>query len=154
MDAAADGETNPKPGPPLTTLVVFPEKTAANVDEKIKKDLKNTHHLVVLEGTVDVLEQNPLTVKLLQAWLPTLKPVFAELIDGTMKKSVMERSYFAYLVTRFRLCGQSRNDPIATAMIQLTAQASIYCRENALGALYSAEVLITLSKRIASWDRP
>ena len=53
-----------------------------------------------------------------------------------MKKSVMERSYFAYLVTRFRLCGQSRNDPIATAMIQLTAQASIYCRENALGALY------------------
>ena len=120
----------------LQRLLLFPEKTAANVDEKIKKDLKNTHHLVVLEGTVDVLEQNPLTVKLLQAWLPTLKPVFAELIDGTMKKSVMERSYFAYLVTRFRLCGQSRNDPIATAMIQLTAQASIYCRENALGALY------------------
>ena len=120
----------------LQRLLLFPEKTAANVDEKIKKDLKNTHHLVVLEGTVDVLEQNPLTVKPLQTWLPTLKPVFAELIDGTMKKSVMERSYFAYLVTRFRLCGQSRNDPIATAMIQLTAQASIYCRENALGALY------------------
>ena len=33
----------------LQRLLLFPEKTAANVDEKIKKDLKNTHHLVVLE---------------------------------------------------------------------------------------------------------
>ena len=120
----------------LQRWLLFPEKTSAKTDEKIKKKLKRTHQLVVLEGTVGVLEQNPLTQKPLQAWLPTLKPAFTELIDVYGKKSVMERSYFAYLVTRFGLCGPSPHDPLAMAMIQLTAQASIYCRENALTALY------------------
>ena len=121
----------------LQRFLLFPEKTSSDVDEKIKKKLKRTHQLVILEGTVETLEQNPLTVKPLQAWLLTLKPVFTELIDVYMKKSVMERSYFAYLVTRFGLCGQTSHDPIASAMIQLTAVSSIYCRENALTALYA-----------------
>ena len=121
----------------LQRFLLFPEKTSSDVDEKIKKKLKRTHQLVILEGTVETLEQNPLTVKPLQAWLLTLKPVFTELIDVYMKKSVMERSYFAYLVTRFGLCGQTSHDPIASAMIQLTAVSSIYCRENTLTALYA-----------------
>ena len=58
----------------LQRFLLFPEKTSSDVDEKIKKKLKRTHQLVILEGTVETLEQNPLTVKPLQAWLLTLKP--------------------------------------------------------------------------------
>ena len=57
----------------------------------------------------------------------------------------MERSYFAYLAMRFHLCGTQSSDPMASAMIQLTAQSSIYCRENALTALYvtgSVELIV------------
>ena len=121
----------------LKTFLLFPERSSPKVDDEIKKKLTHTHQLVVLEGTIEALHQNPLTTKQLQEWLPTLKPAFIQLIDVYMKKSVMERSYFAYLVMRFGLCGEGANDPLSTMMIQLTALSSIYCRENALMALYA-----------------
>lgn len=46
-------------------------------------------------------------------------------------------TYFAYLVGQYRLCTKKENDRFVLMMQQLCLRPSLYCRENALCALYA-----------------
>ena len=49
----------------------------------------------------------------------------------------MEKALMAYIIEQHHLCGPGARDPFALQMEWLVSDHSIYCRENALYALYA-----------------
>lgn len=71
-------------------------------------------------------------------WIENNRQMFLLLGDKYMKRNCMEKSFFAYTTGLYGLCGNTPEDPFVNNMLLLVMEPSVYCRENALFALYSA----------------
>lgn len=76
--------------------------------------------------------------KEIDPWIENVRPVFIRIGSRYLKRGVMEEAYYAYAVWQNKLCGNSEQDALVRYMLQLIREHSIYCRENALKALYEA----------------
>lgn len=75
----------------------------------------------------------------LDAWLQANRSCFVQIGSHYLKKEVMVKAYYAYVIWQNKLCGDSEQDTIVRNMLKLTGEYSIYCRENALQAVYSSQ---------------
>lgn len=85
----------------------------------------------------------------LDFWIESIRPVFVKIGSRYLKKNVMDKAYYSYVIWKNRLCGSTDKDAITRYMLKLICEHSIYCRENALQALYSGgstEVVIKAYK--------
>lgn len=102
------------------------------------RKLSRIQNLLVFHEAVGNLLENEVIHDGVMAWLHDNRAVFIGIGNIYKKKTPMEQSYYAYLVCEYRLCGHTLEDAIVEQMLLLVIQPSIYCRENALYALYAS----------------
>lgn len=76
--------------------------------------------------------------KLLEEYLRQIRPVFSKLAGIYMRRDDIDRAYFAYLAEQYRLCLPKGSDSLTRFILELASSHSVYCRENALRALYAS----------------
>ena len=109
------------------------------ITEKQKKELKRRlSHVSGLEAFQETIEDISLEGRDLGLWFESARPVFVHIGSKYLKKAVMAEAYYAYVIWQNKLCGNTEQDAIVRYMFQLICEHSIYCRENALKALYKA----------------
>jgi len=72
------------------------------------------------------------------AYIRKSKPVFEFLAGRYQRENEIKQAYFAYLIRKYELCSGEKSDLLTTVMIGFTSSPSIYCRQNALQAIYSS----------------
>lgn len=72
-----------------------------------------------------------------QQYLRAIRPIFNELAKKNYYYSSMQRAYFAYVVKKYGILAQEEMPIVLGFMMALLEEPSLYCRENALQAIYS-----------------
>lgn len=115
------------------------EKEGMQLREKNKlaRRLGRISELLNFEEVVEMMrrEGNSGTIDI---WFQRNRSVFVKIGSKYLKKRVMEKAYYAYVVCQNRLCGNTEQDAVVRYMLRLAGENSIYCRENALQAIYSS----------------
>jgi hypothetical protein len=102
---------------------------------KLDKMLTAPNKLMAFHEAIEAaLEQDAVVV---QQYLLLSRPLFGSLAVKYMQKDDIRKAYFAYLMSRYKVCKDIEQDEIINSMLQLIDTKSAYCRENALKALYS-----------------
>lgn len=66
-------------------------------------------------------------------------PAFdAALAEDYCRREEIEAAYFPYIIKKYRLLGGADDAPLKEVLLELLHEPSIYCRENAMQALYTA----------------
>ncbi len=104
----------------------------------LRRRLKRTGELIPFQEALQNLLGKEESREPVRGWLEENRGLFATLGEAYLKKSQMEKAFFAWVVGSFDLCGESEEDPLTRDMLLLVQEASVYCRENALYAIYAA----------------
>lgn len=102
-------------------------------EKKLKRRLSYISNLEAFQETIEDISSEGRDLRL---WFGNIRPVFVHIGTRYLKKAVMEKAYYAYVIWQNGLCGNTDQDAIVRHMFQLICEHSIYCRENALKALY------------------
>ena len=91
---------------------------------------------------------------LAEQYLVQIRPVFIHLSMVYLKKETMQTAYFAYLLSKYKVCRQMPFDAILDVLKEYLKKDSLYCRQNTMKALYSfgceevvVEAVMLLDKR-------
>lgn len=104
--------------------------------EFLRKKLVRTGGLMAFDETLDqLLAQTPGDV---WAYLREIRPVFTYLAMENKYRSAMKLTYFAYVIRKYRVVEGKPIHVILDVMMKLLQEPSLYCRENALQAIYSS----------------
>lgn len=104
---------------------------------KIRRRLKRAGQFVLFHEAVQNLMKDSKRKKGMLMWFQENRPLFIGLGNLYKKRSMMEKSFYAYVVSEYKLCGRSEEDAFVSQMLVFITLPSIYCRENALYALYA-----------------
>lgn len=108
-----------------------------NVSEKHKKyllkKLKHVSYLSEFTNALDELEGE----EDINKYLYEIHIVFAELAMYYKERPDMEKAYFAYIISKHNFCKIMVQSPLINVMLEFLKEKSIYCRENAMKAIYS-----------------
>jgi hypothetical protein len=123
------------------------------IDEKIQEYLfKRLPKIKYLKAFHSIIRGHAATDEAsTYAYLQKCRKIFEYLVLEFQHESDMKKTYLAFLISEFRLCPDDQYDIISCAMLSYTLSRSIYCRQNALNALYSsgnAEAILTAMKRM------
>lgn len=103
--------------------------------EYLRKKLKKTGNLTALDETIERLfVEEPEAVK---QYLSAIYPVFVYLSMEYRKKDEIRAAYFPYVIRRFGILQNRPFGIIIDTLLELLHEPSLYCRENALQAIYS-----------------
>lgn len=124
-------------------------------EKRLVRRLSRVSELLYFQETVDRLrkESDAKSVARLDAWLLANRPCFVRIGSRYLKKEVMVKAYYAYVVWQNRLCGDNEQDVIVRYMLTLVGEHSIYCRENALQAVYSSKNPVLVVKAYKIMER-
>lgn len=115
----------------------------------LRKKLKRTGNMIAFDRMLEsVYAADPETVK---KYLWELDSVFIFLCAHYSGKDRIEAAYFPYIVKKYRLIAFRTLPTITEAMLSLLDEPSIYCRENAMQALYTggdSECILRALQRI------
>lgn len=101
-----------------------------------RRKLGRCSGLMLFQQAVEELKEKGEGEKV-EAWIGNNKDLFYKLCRAYMKKRGMEKAFMAYIIEEHHLCGPGAKDPFALQMEWLVLDHAIYCRENALYALYA-----------------
>ncbi len=98
--------------------------------------LRKVGNMTAFDKMLEVAYQNDSeTVK---KYLCQLDSVFVSLCDAYCRKDKIDAAYFPYIVKKYSLISFRPLTSIIESMFTLLDEPSIYCRENAMQALYSS----------------
>lgn len=101
----------------------------------MRKSLKRVGNMIAFDTMLEASYiEAPESVK---GYLAELDRVFTGLCADYCGKGRIEAAYFPYIVKKYRLLAEHSIPSIEEAMYRLLDDTSIYCRENALQALYT-----------------
>lgn len=128
---------------------------AGQVDDEHRKyivqKLRNEKYLMAFDKTIETLYiEQPEAIK---AYFKQLTLAFVELTKFYSSKDEIKATYFPYVINKYRLFYGENIKTVNDAMFSLLRSKSVYCRENALYALYSmgnAEIIIKALRIIDS----
>lgn len=101
----------------------------------ICKKLRKIRNLMAFDETMkDLIQKEPEA-----AWryIENIKPVFTWIAVDNHYKGSMQLAYFAYVIAKYRILEGKATPLIVDIMMKLLEEPSLYCRENALQAIYS-----------------
>ena len=101
------------------------------------RKLKRSSQLILFQTALEQMAEDAGTREKLIGWMYVHRDMVYALGSSYLKKNGMEKAYYAYILETYQLCGASEKDPFVLQMQQLVMDHSIYCRENALCALYA-----------------
>lgn len=76
--------------------------------------------------------------ELTRSYLTALNGVMITLAEDYCRRDEIEAAYFPYIIRKYRLLDGQENEALKTMLLDLLHESSIYCRENAMQALYTA----------------
>ena len=74
-------------------------------------------------------------------YLRQLEQVFVALADHYSRKNEIQMVYYPYIISRYRLFAGEDLPQIDRILVDLLSKPSVYCRENALNAVYSMDIV-------------
>lgn len=102
----------------------------------LRKKLIRTGNLMAFDETLErLMGQVPEDI---WAYIWEIRPVFTYLAMENRYHGTMQLTYFAYVIRTYRIIEGKPNSVILDMMMKLLQEPSLYCRENALQAIYSA----------------
>lgn len=101
----------------------------------MRKKLKKIGNMIAFDKMLETTYiEHPESVK---QYLSELEEVFIALTADYCKKDRIEVAYFPYIIKKYHLLSERRIPTIEETLLDLLEEPSIYCRENALQALYT-----------------
>lgn len=101
----------------------------------LSRKLRKTGNMAAFDA---MLEQeyinNPLEIRM---YLRGLDEVFLSLMTYYTKRNRMEAAYFPYILKKYRVIAHRSFPSLEGALLAMLQESSIYCRENAMQALYT-----------------
>ena len=94
--------------------------------------------------------EDPAIVK---EYLIQLENIFVALTDEYCKRNDIEAAYFAYIIKKYHLVALRSYPSVMDAMFELLDESNIYCRENAMQALYTSGNVDYVVKAIKKIDQ-
>ena len=95
--------------------------------------------------------ENPVLV---QKYLHSLNGVFVSLAISYCKKEAMEAAFFPYIIKKYRILQGHSFDSMTDMLYSLLTEPSIYCRENAMQAIYTTGDTDCVLKALKIIDNP
>ena len=101
----------------------------------LSRKLSRVGNLMAFDETITQwLQTDPQTA---QKYLYELRAVFLHLSVVYLKKETMQSAYYAYILSKYKISRYCSFDSIMDILIQYLKKESLYCRQNAMRALYS-----------------
>ncbi|MCQ2448772.1 MAG: HEAT repeat domain-containing protein [Clostridia bacterium] len=111
-------------------------KHNAPVDEEyLKKKLKKVKYLTAFEKTLDRLFQED--EQQIREYIESIYPVFAYLTFEYLEKNQLQSAYFPFLIKKYGIFKGSGDVTLSTELLKLVHSKNLYCKENALEAIYT-----------------
>ena len=99
------------------------------------KKLKKINHMMAFDETLEKLyEQMPREV---ERYISDISSVFVYLTFKYSEKDKIQAAYFPYIIKKYNVFKGVRVDVVVNLLTELVKNTNLYCRENALQALYS-----------------
>lgn len=76
--------------------------------------------------------------ELTRSYLTALNGVTITLAEDYCRRDEIEAAYFPYIIKKYQLLGGADDAPLKEVLLKLLNEPSIYCRENAMQALYTS----------------
>lgn len=92
--------------------------------------------------------------ELVQQYLHSLNGVFVSLTISYCKKEAMEAAFFPYIIKKYRILQGRPFNSIIDMLYSLLTEPSIYCRENAMQAIYTTGDTDCVLKALKIVDNP
>lgn len=86
-------------------------------------------------------------------YLRSIDEVFVSLMISYARRDRIEAAYFPYIIRKYRVIAHRRFPSIENALLDMLSERSIYCRENALQALYTTGDVECVIKAIEILDK-
>lgn len=101
----------------------------------LRKKLRRVGNLMAFDETLEeLLNRSPDAAR---AYLAEIRSVFIWVAAENHYRGSMQLAYFAYVLGKYRIL-EGKTVPLATELLmKLLEEPSLYCRENALQAIYS-----------------
>lgn len=109
------------------------------IDEKhkgfLRKKLKKINHMMAFDDALEKLyAQRPEDIK---KYISDLSSVFVFLTFKYNEKEQIQAAYFPYIIKKYHVFKGSGIPIVLDSLMELVKEENMYCRENALQALYS-----------------
>ena len=102
--------------------------------EFLKKSLKKVKNLTAFDKGLDEAYSENLEVT--EKYIALIYPVFAYLTKEYLSRDAITSTYFPYVVGKYNILKYADNDEVIEIMFELLYSENVYCRENALKAIY------------------
>lgn len=89
----------------------------------------------------------------IRKYLRSLDGVFVSLMAYYAKKDQIQAAYFLYIIKKYRVIADRSFPSLEGALLELLNEQSIYCRENAMQALYTTGDVDCILKALRIIDR-
>lgn len=117
----------------------------------LTKKLKYVGNMMAFDMALE--EEYTEKPELIQNYLFAISSVFVSLSIGYCKRDAIEAAYFPYLIKKYRILAGRPFDAMIDMLFQLLHEPSIYCRENAMQALYTIGDCSCVVKALKVIDR-
>ena len=102
----------------------------------MERRLRRMNNMVTFDKALERLR--PRRPELVRAYLIALNGVTIALAEDYCRREEIEAAYFPYIIKKYQLLGGQENEALKTMLLKLLNEPSIYCRENAMQALYTS----------------
>ncbi len=113
----------------------------------LRKKLRHINCLMAFDETLEgIFSEKPDEVR---KYIEAISPVFVYLTFEYSKKNELQSAYFPYIIKKYKLFMGAKISVVADMLTNMVKDSSLYCRENALQALYNigdAESVVTALK--------
>lgn len=101
----------------------------------LRKKLKKINHMMAFDETLEKLYTQ--TPQEIQKYIASLCPVFVFLTFKYSEKNKIQAAYFPYIIKKYHIFKGAGIPIVFDSLLELVKEQNLYCRENALHALYS-----------------
>ena len=124
--------------------VLFTEKVRRQIEKEeereahlqyLTKKLRRIGNLMAFDKTLEQMyAQDPAGT---QAYIESIYPAFVSLAQEYRKRSKLQAAYFPYLIKKYGIFRGQTIRVISDTLLEMVRDPNLYCRENALQALYA-----------------
>lgn len=115
------------------------------------KKLRKVPHLMAFDETMERLRQT--SPQVTSTYLKEVCSVFVYLMTVYSKKSELKAAYFPYIVYKYGIMENTSLASVNKQLLNMVRSQSLYCRENALKALYSTGDVAAVMEAMHILDR-
>lgn len=102
----------------------------------MERRLRRVNNMVAFDKALERLR--PRRPELVRAYLIALNGVAIALAEDYCRRGEIEAAYFPYIIKKYQLLGGADDTPLKEVLLKLLNEPSVYCRENAMQALYTS----------------